>query len=950
MPALPDEPTRQPLHIDQAPADVTAVPGPTQVTPAGPVAVEPPGFEILDELARGGMGVVYRAHDRVFQREVAVKVLLPEWRDLPEAVSRFGTEARITGQLQHPGVPPVHDLGTMPDGRPFLAMKLIRGRTLSDLLKERATPADDLPRFLQAFEQICQAVGYAHAKGIVHRDIKPQNVMVGAFGEVQVMDWGLAKEMASRERERPEDAGTRIEPVQPESSAVTPQSAARLPTPQDSDLTRAGSIIGTPMYMPPEQARGELNRVGPWSDVFSLGGLLCLILTGKPPYSGNRHQVLTFAELGMVEEAFTRLDGCGADAELVALCKRCLARDTADRPADGKIVADAIAAYRTGVEARLRAAESAKAAAEARAVEEANTRREAVAKVAEQRKKRRWQLAALGTVALLLLAAGAFAWWQDNQDAKHRAEQVRIENERLADELKQQAERERVAQAERERLDRNRQVIDGMLDQTAAELKAEDFRAAATLLSEAEKRFPDGGADQLRPRFARLQTELTMLRELDRIDTLRWTSVRGEFQDVTADKQLPAAFQRYGIDPKTMTRDDIVARINSSPIRERLIGSLDRWLFRFKTVENATEVLVVLRAVDPDEFRDEFRVVVAELAFERLPVLANKPSARTQPPRFAILLSAAETIPINLRLDILLETHLRKPNDLPLLMTIGGLYPVEQKPGASQRISWYRAALAVRPDHTAAWNGLGIAQRDFGDLIGAADSFREAIRCDPLSPVARNNLAVALGDMREFDDAVCVLRASVRVDPEDAHTWYTMGTILNHAGKPKQAADALRTAIKCDATDAWAHYNLGFVLEDLDDPAGAEAEYRAALKYDPNHASAHFNLGILLFARKDYAGAIEQYKAALGSRPEHANTHYNLGNALFAKGDVDDAILAYRSAIKYDPKHADAFGNLGVALEKKGKRDDAIAAYREAVKWNPEKYAELAKKLPPEKK
>ena len=157
--------------------------------------VAPPGYEIQKELARGGMGVVYAAADAAFGRAVAVKVLLPGWQASSAAVSRFRTEARITGRLQHPGIPPVHAHGTLPDGRPYLVMKLIEGRTLAALLDQRPEPTHQQPRFLQVFEQVCQAVGYAHGQGVIHRDLKPANVMVGAFGEVQVMDWGLGKEM-----------------------------------------------------------------------------------------------------------------------------------------------------------------------------------------------------------------------------------------------------------------------------------------------------------------------------------------------------------------------------------------------------------------------------------------------------------------------------------------------------------------------------------------------------------------------------------------------------------------------------------------------------------------------------------------------------------------------------------------------------------------------------------
>ena len=158
------------------------------VTPAGP-----PGYELLDEVGRGGMGIVYRARDVAFGRDVAVKLLADRYPLDSPAAQRFLNEARITGQLQHPGIPAVHQVGSLPDGRPFLAMKLIKGCTLEALLKERPDPSAERGRLLAVFEAVCQAVGYAHAHRVIHRDLKPANVMVGTFGEVQVMDWGLAK-------------------------------------------------------------------------------------------------------------------------------------------------------------------------------------------------------------------------------------------------------------------------------------------------------------------------------------------------------------------------------------------------------------------------------------------------------------------------------------------------------------------------------------------------------------------------------------------------------------------------------------------------------------------------------------------------------------------------------------------------------------------------------------
>src|SRR5207248_10737095 len=159
-----------------------------------------------------------------------------------------------------------------------LAMKLIKGGTLADLLAERPTPAHDLPRFLAIFAQVCQAVAYAHSRGVIHRDLKPANVMVGAFGEVQVMDWGLAKVL--------EGTAAGGAPAPPPAAGETEN------PPGPGTASQTGVALGTYAYMPPEQARGEVGRVDRRSDVFGLGAILCEILTGQPPYRGNSREQL----------------------------------------------------------------------------------------------------------------------------------------------------------------------------------------------------------------------------------------------------------------------------------------------------------------------------------------------------------------------------------------------------------------------------------------------------------------------------------------------------------------------------------------------------------------------------------------------------------------------------------------------------------------------------------
>jgi tetratricopeptide (TPR) repeat protein len=364
----------------------TAGSGRAAVVETSAPPASPPGYELRDEVGRGGMGVVYRARDTALDRDVAVKLLAERYPADSPAAQRFLSEARITGQLQHPGIPAVHQVGTLADGRPFLAMKLIKGSTLEALLKQRADPAAERGRLLAIFEALCQAVGYAHAHHVIHRDLKPSNVMVGAFGEVQVMDWGLAKVLG----EEPPATALAAE----QTRAWTEVS----PTPETESHTQAGSLVGTPAFIPPEQALGELEKVDERADVFGLGALLAVILTGKPPYVGETFEsVRVQAVRGKLQDCFARLDASGAEPELVALCKQCLAFEPADRPADAGAVAQAVAGLRAAADERARRAELER-------VQALGEQATAAARSAEQRKRRRL---ALGAAALLVAAAVA---------------------------------------------------------------------------------------------------------------------------------------------------------------------------------------------------------------------------------------------------------------------------------------------------------------------------------------------------------------------------------------------------------------------------------------------------------------------------------------------------------------------------------------------------------------
>jgi serine/threonine protein kinase len=228
-------------------------------------------YRLLERVARGGMGVVYAAEDEKLERRVALKVLdVPGTDgDLPNRLMR---EARVLARLEHPGIVPVHDVGTLADGRAFYTMKFVEGQRLDKFIEGVESVQDRLRLFLR----ICEAVAFAHARGVLHRDLKPANIMVGSFGEVLVMDWGLAKILGSK---------TQIIDTAADPDATIlekPKQIGRDST-KSSVITGHGTVMGTPGYMSPEQARGEVEVVDARSDIFSLGALLRFILTQRTP-------------------------------------------------------------------------------------------------------------------------------------------------------------------------------------------------------------------------------------------------------------------------------------------------------------------------------------------------------------------------------------------------------------------------------------------------------------------------------------------------------------------------------------------------------------------------------------------------------------------------------------------------------------------------------------------
>ena len=376
-------------------------------------------YLLEEEIARGGMGAVLRGRDTDLGRDLAIKVLLDKHKQNPAVVRRFVEEAQIGGQLQHPGIAPVYELGRLSDQQPFFAMKLVKGKTLSTLLNAREDVLSDRSRFVGIFEQICQTMAYAHSRNVIHRDLKPANIMIGAFGEVQVMDWGLAKVIlpeSEREQNQDKDASTIVKTVRSggdENSKVGSDVS-------DSE-TQMGSVIGTLAYMPPEQALGAVDLLDERADVFGLGAILCRILTGQPPYVAKKKtRLFEMASQGDLTECFERLDECGADGELIELTRQCLEPDREIRLRDAGVLAERVTGYLESVDTKLREVEVERAAESARADSEA-------ARATAESARRRTSMALAASV-LLLLGLGGGGWlYMERQESNRLTAEAEAE-------------------------------------------------------------------------------------------------------------------------------------------------------------------------------------------------------------------------------------------------------------------------------------------------------------------------------------------------------------------------------------------------------------------------------------------------------------------------------------------------------------------------------------------
>ena len=817
-------------------------------------------FKLRQKLGEGGMGEVWVADQaEPVQRRVAVKVIR---RGLASAqlLARFEAERQALALMDHPNIAKFVDAG-LADGQPYFVMELIKGLPITRYCDEaRLSPRERI----ELFAQVCRGTQHAHQKGIIHRDLKPSNILVATYDGrpvPKVIDFGVAKATGSR---------------------LTAHSI----------YTEVGALIGTLEYMSPEQA--ELNNldIDTRTDVYALGAILYELLTGAVPFPRERLVGAGLVEmLRIIKEEdpprpSTRL-GETATAPAVAAVRRAEPRKLAAlvRGELDWIVMKALAKDRN------RRYESATGLAhdlERYLADEPVSAGppSAAYRVRKFVRRHRGAVAAAVLIAvtlgLLAVGGGALAW---------------------------QAERQRAE--ERHRRGRTAEAVAALLGSADGALRGARPDEAAVALEAAERRGADGGAEDLAERVAALRADLTLLRELNAIDTFRWMSADGRAPEPTAVAvRWRGALAAYGLTTDETPASQAAERVTTSVIRDRVLGALDQWL----ATDPSAWVRAVLRDADPDPYRDAVRDALAARDQGAVVGLIGRPAALGQPARFAAVLGHLYGLSAERRRAVLLSALRTRPGDLALLLLLGRSYPPGRPESTDPRVRWFQAAVAAHPANAAAHTDLGLALQQRRDREGAMASLREAVRLEPTSAITWFNLGGALLEDRDPDGAIAAFREASRLDPADPGAHANLGLALWDKNDRDGALASFQKAIDLDPNYAMGHYNLGVARRLLRDPPGAIAAFQRAADLNPDHAPTHNGLALALRSNGDLKRAITHFRKAAELRPTEVGFHLNLATALRGELELPGAVAAYRDAIRADPTQAQAHHDLAWLL------------------------------------
>lgn len=903
---------------------------PTQALPAGdaaPAASSPPAassipaptsarYAAFASHAKGGLGEVFRATDTELNRTVALKRLQPRHADRAESRRRFLIEAEVTAQLEHPGIVPVYGLVRDEAGQPCYAMRFIEGQTLAEAIQQfHEQPGSFAARPLE-FRQllgrlvaVCNAVGYAHSRSVIHRDLKPQNILLGAFGETLLVDWGMAKRLTP-----PPDGASAA--ADPQLSALPATQEFRSPSPDFADETQPGSVLGTPAYMSPEQAAGRTDAIGPAADIYSLGATLYMLLTGKPAFEGGDWPKLQ-QQIQRGQFLRPRELKPAAPKPLEAICLKAMAAEPEQRYGSAAALAADLERWLAG---------------------------EPTEAFKEPLHWRAGRWAKANARVLLMLAAmaaiGALAYW-DRRHAKTQFEAI-AENAFLRSKGHQERGRWSEALATVKQI-----ALPG------------DFADAEWSL-------------RLRQQRLDLETALA-LEELRRQGAVQvGLMVDGSGQGVL-DSRFRKAFAAVGIDLDALAPEEAAARIRASAIREQLIEGLDVWSFAVRIEallsdasreqERWLRLVRTAEAADDSPWRKKLRKSLTQLRWNDAAQLAQATLAEmdanagktaigpTYLAMVAMMVEISETLNKaqgNLAERLLLRSLELHPRDFVLHCQLASYYAAGPKADPARALAEYRVAHALDPENLQALLHMADLLEESGAPEEALLRAEQALRIDA-SPrrawVAKARAHLALQQPRAaIAAAETALTKDGKWSGESAAVPHLlMGRAATDLGDHQKAAAAFAKAVEAEENSTEAHYRLGLAFLRMGRAKEADQHYEKASRTLKGDASLEEEYGFALLKLGKPQEAYERFARAVGLRPEEPRFRADLAVALIAIGRPEEAKTAFNTALLINPKFSPAHAGLGELLLAQKKHAEAVAAWEKALQFDPKNSSYAAK-------
>jgi tetratricopeptide (TPR) repeat protein len=942
---------------------------------AGPLAGAPTDlgqlgdFRLVREVGRGGMGVVYEAEQVSLGRRVALKVLPFAATMDPRQLQRFQNEARAAGALHHTNIVPVYAVG-QERGVHYYAMQFIDGRTLAQVIAAaRVGPSDSDPLALtgpytpspagaepaadtvvpaaagsptqrsrtppEHFRtaarlgvQAAEALEHAHQLGVVHRDVKPANLLVDATGTLWVTDFGLAQVQS------------------------------------DAKLTLTGDLVGTLRYMSPEQALAKRVVIDHRTDVYSLGATLYELLTLEPVFAGTDRQEL-LRQIAFEEPKPSRKVNRAVPKELETVVLKALAKSPAERYQTAQELADDLRRFLNNEPIRAQ-----RPSLVQRARKWARRHRGVVA------------TAAVGLLACLALLGGAAGWVmrdQTERDARLRGEfdSGLEEVKALQDQGNWPAARQGIEHARALLASR---AVSADQRRRAEELQA-DLNMAARLEGVSLISTPIGGKQTANSQKDPRDTGI--LRAVGMVDLTEPDPPADTW--LQQDREYAQAFQEFGVDVAAVVARpggadpgevrDAGERLGARTIRVQLAAALDHWaLRRSETKRNlpgSQALLEISQIADPEPQRNEFRQALQRKDWNALKQLAGSDRVLSWPSRTVTLLSAVLSdrgAAPEESLALLRRVHQQHPDYYDVNFQLAAVLSDRDVPLWAEALHYATAAVALRPYSAGAHVNLGVALAQKGDLDRAVAAWREAVRLQPDLAGVHRNIGLALAEMGKPDEAVAAYKEAIRHRPKLMRARIDLARVLEQQAKHDEAIAVYEEAIaiqkdlalaydrlgiayyfkgdlkkaievqieglrywpESGRSSAQAYQNLATSYRDVKDWDNAIACYETAIKRDRKFFSSYNDLAVALHEKGDLEGAKARLKQAIDLAPDNWVAYNNLAH-IFGEKDFDTALDGYKGLLRLRPNDAGIHANYGTLLEHRGDYEGAADALSKAI-------------------